>query len=133
MEMVNVLMLVLSVFLVSANLQAFGPEAGPLTEEESVWLTPERQLKKADDELNRVYLNLLNRVSVSYSPSPELGESLKSHIRKAQRAWIDLRDETCQIQAFFIDPAAPAFEQARVDCLVHETEIRTQYLGSLQY
>lgn len=99
----------------------------------SLWEQSQYKLNKADEALNRTYRNLLDRVSASYSPAPELGESLKSHIRKAQRAWIALRDETCHIQAFFIDPAAPAFEEARLDCLARETEIRTQYLGSLQY
>jgi uncharacterized protein YecT (DUF1311 family) len=55
----------------------------------------DRELKKADAELNRVYGALLKRVSEGSEAVPGYGTDPATALREAQRAWITFRDKNC--------------------------------------
>lgn len=59
--------------------------------------------KKADQELNVVYRQTLDKASTSYKAAPELRTELLSKLKSAQTAWIKFRDANCAVSAFEID------------------------------
>jgi uncharacterized protein YecT (DUF1311 family) len=70
--------------------------------------TRQAELSKADQRLNKVYRQLLQR----------LAEPEQAKLRKAQRAWIEFRNLDCKW----------AFGAQPLDCMVDRTETRVQQL-----
>lgn len=86
----------------------------------------------ADGQLNSAYKSLSNKVDADYKSDPLLGSSLKEHIKRSQRAWINLRDENCAIESFMIVAGTQAFETTKNFCMARESIKRTQYLNDLK-
>jgi uncharacterized protein YecT (DUF1311 family) len=84
--------------------------------------------KKADQELNVVYRQTIDRVAISYKAAPELRTELLSKLRSAQTAWIKFRDANCAIYAFEIEESKPAYMMALNECKTRMTKDRSKEL-----
>jgi len=87
----------------------------------------------ADAELNRSYQALSDRISKAYTADTQLGNELKAHVTKSQRAWITVRDENCLIESFVISRGTPAHEATKNLCLARESLDRSRYLKDVAF
>lgn len=89
------------------------------------------KIKNADIRLNKAYKNLKGRVSLAYKADPKLGGVYIEKIRNAQRAWLHLRDLTCPLEAFEIEPGTQAYHSVVNNCFARMEDDRSTYLDHL--
>jgi uncharacterized protein YecT (DUF1311 family) len=99
---------------------------------QKIYECSKRKRLDADVELNKVYSELNEKLTQDYKVDSKLGEKLKSHIKKSQRAWLIVRDENCAIESFIAAPGTQAFETKMNYCLANESFIRAKYLVDLR-
>ncbi|VVO35548.1 lysozyme inhibitor LprI family protein [Pseudomonas fluorescens] len=114
----------------SSLLDVCSPE---VVDSQGVYECSKKKSKEADLELNNAYRELNDKVSVDYKADPLLGDELKSHIKKSQRAWIVLRDENCAIESFVTPSGTQAFETSMNYCIARESILRVRYLRGLKF
>ena len=59
----------------------------------------DRELKKSDAELNRVYQNLMRTLSADSKPINGYGTDPATALRESQQAWVAFRDKNCHWKA----------------------------------
>jgi uncharacterized protein YecT (DUF1311 family) len=77
-----------------------------------------REYKKADDELNRVYRQLMSKLD---------DEGHKGALRSAQQAWIKYRDANCDFESY-LNRGGTIEPVVRYNCMSSMTESRTKDL-----
>ena len=77
--------------------------------------------QKADDELNKVYQQLVAKLSVEQ----------KQKLRTAQTAWIQYRDAHCECEASFTAEGGSLEAHLKYACLESQTRTRIKELKSL--
>ena len=94
-------------------------------------LCVEAARKEADAQLNASYKKLLARFESQQRRDPEQGKALIAMVRKAQRAWIKLRDTTCPLEATEIEPGVAAHVTAINSCMARMSLERAAYLDTI--
>ena len=77
-----------------------------------------REYKKVDDELNRVYRQLMSRLD---------DEGHKGALKAAQQVWIKYRDANCDFESY-LNRGGTIEPVVRYNCLTWMTESRTKEL-----
>jgi uncharacterized protein YecT (DUF1311 family) len=104
-----------------------------VVDSQGVYECSKKKSKEADLDLNNAYRELNDKVSMDYKADPLLGDQLKSHIKKSQRAWIVLRDENCAIESFVTPSGTQAFKTTMNYCIARESILRTTYIRGLKF
>lgn len=87
----------------------------------------QEQLKAADAELNSSYKSLVARYRNDGAIANGSVESQDIYLKKAQIAWITLRDASCQFETYD-SIMGSGFGTLYTACLLKQTRERTQYL-----
>jgi uncharacterized protein YecT (DUF1311 family) len=81
----------------------------------------DRIRQSADDELNRVYQDLIDRVA---------DQSAKTALREAERAWISYRDKECAFE-LHNGGGGSAYPMSFAICVTAKTRARTKELADV--
>lgn len=81
------------------------------------------ELKKSDGELNSAYKTLIDR----YKADGQSTESQYYSLRQAQRAWLKLRDTSCDFETYD-SRLGSGFGTIYTACLLQHTQKRVEYL-----
>ncbi|MCW3150582.1 DUF1311 domain-containing protein [Stutzerimonas stutzeri] len=87
--------------------------------------------EQSDNLLNSSYKATLNRIRFQYENSPLLAGQYISLLKAAQRAWIDLRDADCKLEAFEIEETAEAYQVTIDNCISRMSDERAGYLNRI--
>ncbi|KAF1072838.1 MAG: hypothetical protein GAK45_00053 [Pseudomonas citronellolis] len=86
------------------------------------------QRKAADSQLNQQYQAVLHQIGSTYSNDPKLSTSFKDQLRTAQKAWVQLRDADCKVEAFEVEEGTAAHTTIVNNCVTRLTQQRTAWL-----
>jgi uncharacterized protein YecT (DUF1311 family) len=75
-----------------------------------------RNFKKADDELNKVYRELMSKLA---------DEGHKASLKTAQQAWLKYRDSNCDFEAY-LNRGGTIYSVVVSDCMTTMTASRTK-------
>lgn len=91
------------------------------------------ELKKSDAQLNTAYQNLLSRYEKNSVQSSSTAETQHIHLKNAQRAWIKMRDASCDFETYE-SRTGSGFGTIHTACLLKQTQKRVEYLnGFIQH
>jgi len=88
----------------------------------------ERELKKADADLNRVYSAAMRSIDASSEMDAKVRDAWKAGLRDAQRAWITFRDNDCKQTVPYEWYGGTGAGGAVLSCLLDLTQERTKSL-----
>ncbi|SDH31170.1 Uncharacterized conserved protein YecT, DUF1311 family [Pseudomonas flavescens] len=86
------------------------------------------ELKKSDAELNTAYQSLLSRYEKNSAQSRSTAETQDIHLKHAQRAWIKMRDASCDFETYE-SKTGSGFGAIHTACLLKQTQDRVEYLN----
>lgn len=86
------------------------------------------ELKKFDAQLNTAYQNLLSRYEKNSVQSSSTAETQHIHLKNAQRAWIKMRDASCDFETYE-SRTGSGFGTIHTACLLKQTQQRVEYLN----
>lgn len=91
----------------------------------------EYEKEKYDNLLNLSYRAVIERIKAQYASSPELSKQYIDTLKKAQQAWIKLRDADCKLEAFQIEETAEAHQTTINSCISRMSKERSTYLEKI--
>lgn len=91
----------------------------------------EYEREKYDNLLNLSYRAVIERINTQYASSPELSKQYIDTLKKAQQAWIKLRDADCKLEAFRIEETAEAHQTTINSCISRMSKERSTYLEKI--
>jgi uncharacterized protein YecT (DUF1311 family) len=87
----------------------------------------QHRLDRADAALNAAYRTLMARYKENGAPAGFTIGSQEDYLEKAQRAWTQLRDATCDFETYE-SMTGTGFGTLHTACLMEETQKRVDYL-----
>ena len=82
-----------------------------------------RRYKQADDELNRVYRNLISKLD---------NEGHQTSLKTAQQAWLKYRDSHCEFESY-LNRGGTIYPVVLTECMTSVTAARTKELNEEIY